>query len=81
MKNEIDILLDVVKKLNSIDVDYMLTGSLAMNYYAQPRMTRDVDLIVELSELKVQEMVDAFKSDYYISKDSILEAIDPSVPR
>jgi hypothetical protein len=27
----------------------MLTGSMAMNYYAQPRMTRDIDIVVELT--------------------------------
>jgi hypothetical protein len=26
----------------------MLTGSMAMNYYAQPRMTRDIDVVVAL---------------------------------
>ena len=26
----------------------MLTGSMAMNYYAEPRMTRDIDLVIAL---------------------------------
>jgi hypothetical protein len=26
----------------------MLTGSMAMNYYAQPRMTRDIDVVLAL---------------------------------
>jgi hypothetical protein len=26
----------------------MLTGSMAMNYYAVPRMTRDIDMVINL---------------------------------
>jgi hypothetical protein len=35
----------------------MLTGSMAMNYYAQPRMTRDIDLVVELGPKDVEKVV------------------------
>ena len=33
----------------------MLTGSMALNFYAVPRMTRDLDIVIEL------EMSDAAK--------------------
>lgn len=49
MKTELDILFDVTKKLKKIGIDYMLTGSLAMNFYAEPRMTRDMDIILLLN--------------------------------
>lgn len=48
MQNEVDIIRDVSKKLETAGIAFMLTGSLAMNYYAQPRMTRDIDLVMEL---------------------------------
>jgi hypothetical protein len=32
MKNEIDILKDVSEKLRSAEIDFMLTGSVAMSY-------------------------------------------------
>lgn len=41
MKNELDIVRDVTTRLEEAGFAYMLTGSMAMNYYAQPRMTRD----------------------------------------
>lgn len=34
MKNEIDVRRDIAGKLAAVGIDYMLTGSLAMNYYA-----------------------------------------------
>ena len=38
MQNELDIVRDVSQRLASAGFDYMLTGSMAMNYYAQPRI-------------------------------------------
>ena len=29
-----------------LGIGYMLTGSMAMNYYSQPRMTYDIDLVI-----------------------------------
>ena len=48
MQNELDILRDVVQRLSQAEIEYMLTGSFALNYYAQPRMTRDIDLVIAL---------------------------------
>ena len=61
MINEIDILKDVSKRLNSANIPYMVTGSMAMNYYAQPRMTRDIDFIIALKKHQVEDLVNLFK--------------------
>jgi hypothetical protein len=53
----------------------MLTGSMAMNYYAQPRMTRDIDLVVALGAGDVDRVVRLFSPDYYVSR----EAVDSSI--
>lgn len=47
MITELDVLKDVCERLDRAGIAYMLTGSMAMNYYAQPRMTRDIDLVIE----------------------------------
>jgi hypothetical protein len=36
MQNELDILREVSDRLESAGIAFMLTGSVAMNYYAQP---------------------------------------------
>lgn len=56
MKNEIDVLRDLASKFTQGGIDYMLTGSLAMNYYAQPRMTRDIDVVVALEASDVERL-------------------------
>lgn len=45
---EIEVLKLVCNRLYETKVPYMLTGSLAANFYATPRMTRDIDIVVEL---------------------------------
>ena len=36
--NEIDIVRDISRRFEKAGISYMLTGSMAMNYYAQPRI-------------------------------------------
>ena len=74
--NELDVLIDVANKLESVNVQYMLTGSFAMNYYAEPRMTRDIDIVVELNSNDVNKIVLVFSKHYYISEMAVKEAID-----
>lgn len=53
----------------------MLTGSLAMNYYATPRMTRDIDLVAELEPADVARILAIFEPGYYVSEIAVAEAI------
>lgn len=53
----------------------MLTGSMAMNYYAQPRMTRDIDLVVALTPRDADKVVRLFTPDYYVSSDAVTSSI------
>jgi hypothetical protein len=73
---EIDIVRDVSNKFEQNGIAYMLTGSMAMNYYAQPRMTRDIDVVVAIKLNDVNRVVALFESEYYLSKESIRESIE-----
>jgi hypothetical protein len=53
--SELEVLQDVCARLERSRIAYMLTGSMAMNYYAQPRMTRDIDIVVELERMSAKE--------------------------
>jgi hypothetical protein len=48
MTDQLDVLALVAARLDAAGIAYMVTGSIAAGYYGQPRMTRDVDLVVEL---------------------------------
>jgi hypothetical protein len=75
MQNELDIVRDVSQRLDAAGISYMLTGSMAMNYYAQPRMTRDIDVVVALRPDDAGRVVELFSPDYYVSR----EAVDSSI--
>lgn len=76
MQTEIDILRDVTSKFDAAGIQYMLTGSLALSYYTKPRMTRDIDLVVNISLAMVGKIVEIFKDEYYISSDSVIDAVE-----
>ena len=44
MVGELDVLGIVSRRLTDLRIDFMLTGSFAMAFYATPRMTRDIDV-------------------------------------
>jgi len=75
MQNELDIVRDVSERLEGAGIAFMLTGSMAMNYYAQPRMTRDIDIVVALEKRSKDTIVAAFHPDYYVSSEAIEAAI------
>jgi hypothetical protein len=75
MQNEIEIVRDVSTRLDRGGLLYMLTGSMAMNYYAQPRMTRDIDVVVTLHLKDTETVVRLFTPDYYVSRDAVAQSI------
>ena len=75
MSQELDLLKIVCERLSVAGIDYMITGSTAGNFYAVPRMTRDIDLVVEVRKEDTDKLVKLFKNDFYIERESILEAI------
>jgi hypothetical protein len=72
---ELDVLQDAVMRLERASIPYMLTGSIALSYYAQPRMTRDIDLVVELSGRDAKSVAALFLPDYYVAEADIERAI------
>jgi hypothetical protein len=73
--SEQDVLRDVTQRLGSAGIAYMLTGSWAMNYYAEPRMTRDIDLVVLLETADAERVIALFEPDYYVPQQTLKQAI------
>ena len=65
IKMILDLLQRVCKLLDENNIPYMITGSIAMNIYTIPRMTRDIDIVVELSLDRVDEFTDMFPDSYF----------------
>jgi hypothetical protein len=75
VQNELEIVRDVSERLEKGGIYYMLTGSMAMNYYAQPRMTRDIDVVVALTPKDADAVVKLFAPDYYVSAEAVSGSI------
>lgn len=75
MSEELEVLQIVTHRLTLAQIPYMVTGSMAMNFYAMPRMTRDIDFVVELSEPDIDRMIEQFHQDFYIERDMIQQAL------
>lgn len=66
MNDELEVLKIVTQRLNKADIAYMISGSIAANYYTVPRMTRDIDIVIELKSADIDKFVSLFQNDFYI---------------
>lgn len=76
VSEELEVLKTVGRRLDDLGIPYMITGSMAVNYYAVPRMTRDIDLVVELSAGDAERLWEAFQADFYVDRDAVQRAIE-----
>jgi hypothetical protein len=72
---ELEVLETVARRLDAAGIPYMLTGSMALNFYAVPRMTRDIDLVVEVGPVDAGRLCDLFADDFYVDGDAVREAV------
>jgi hypothetical protein len=75
MQNELDVVRDLAEKFSRAGIQYMLTGSVAMNYYASPRMTRDIDVVIAIEQKDADTIVSVFENHYYVDRNAVLRAI------
>ena len=75
MSVELDIVRDVSARLNRAGIPFMLTGSMAMTAYSEPRMTRDVDVVIAAQPEDAARLIAAFEPDYYIDAESVARAL------
>lgn len=71
MSEELEVLKIVTQRLNRANIPYMISGSIAANYYTVPRMTRDIDVVAELKQTDIDKFVCLFQSDFYVDKKMI----------
>lgn len=75
MPDELEVLVTVIQRLKASGFACMITGSIAANYYAQPRMTRDIDLVIEITNEDIPKLIKVFSDDFYIDPEMIQRAI------
>ena len=73
---QIEFFTSVIKTLNEIGVQYMLTGSVASNFYGQPRLTHDVDLAVAITPGQIKILSSKYSGPrFYFSEEAAADAV------
>ncbi len=71
---ERDLFKIFIARLNHLNVPYMITGSVAAIMYGEPRLTHDIDLVVELQSGDVEKFCDAFPlEEFYCPPAEIIQ--------
>ena len=75
MDEQLEFLKQIALRLESAKIPYMMTGSMAMAIYSVPRMTRDIDIVIECRLEEVDRIAKLFESDCYVDRESIRNAV------
>ena len=57
------------------NIAYMLSGSVALSLYTQPRFTRDYDFIVHLAGEHIPLLLECFDKGYYLNDEAVKDTI------
>ena len=74
---ERELLVDCLRRLNGAGLSYLLTGSMASNYWGIPRTTHDLDFVIQLPPSAVSKMVSAFSGDFFLDEMAVRAAYKP----
>jgi hypothetical protein len=70
-----EVLVRIVSALQTCNIPYMLTGSLASSIYGSPRATMDIDIVIAPSRSQLKSLKAALpEKDYYFDLDDALQA-------
>ena len=71
----------VVEVLEQLGIPYMVVGGFAAIFYGEPRLTLDVDIVVDMKEEHMEPFVATFPvPDYYVSEEGIRDSLRRRYP-
>jgi hypothetical protein len=71
----------VINVLERLGIPYMVVGDFAAILYGEPRLTIDVDIVVDMRSEHVGPFVAAFPiSEYYVSEEGIRDSLQRRYP-
>jgi len=71
---ERELLLDCLRRLNRLGIPYMLTGSMAANFWGVPRTTHDLDFVVDFPPGSAGAVARAFEDGFFIDERAVENA-------
>jgi hypothetical protein len=74
-------LTSVIEVLERLEIPYMVVGGFAAIFYGEPRLTLDVDIVVDMKPEHIGPLVAAFPfPDYYVSEEGIRDSLQRRYP-
>lgn len=74
---EQELTIDAVRRLSRARIAYLLTGSMASNYWGIPRTTHDLDFVVQLPVQSIPSLLHEFRDDFYLDEPAVRAALAP----
>ena len=74
---ERELLVDCLRRLNGADLAYLLTGSMASNFWGIPRTTHDLDFVIQLPPAAVPRLLQAFRGGFFLDEQAVRAAFKP----
>lgn len=67
-----ELLEHLSRTLDSLGLQYFVTGSMATIFYGDPRFTNDIDVVVDLTAQKISDFCRCFpEHDFYVSEQAV----------
>jgi len=73
-----ELLLQIVKILNKLEIPYIITGGFAVAVLAKPRFTADIDIIVKIESKNISQLAKELlgvDKDVYVSQEAMEDAV------
>ncbi len=74
---EQELTIDAVRRLSRARIAYLLTGSMASNYWGIPRTTHDLNFVVQLPVQSIPSLLHEFRDDFYLDEPAVRAALAP----
>ena len=70
----IELIDSFIRPLVENGIPYIITGSVASMAYGEPRLTNDIDVVIDLAPSSIPSFRDAFpESDFYLPPTAVME--------
>ncbi len=73
-----ELVIAVFDALGDLDIPFMVSGSLAANFYGVPRATQDADLVLELNRLPIDAFAQRLAAHFDVDSQIAFETVTGS---
>ena len=71
------LLARIARQLDDAAIPYMVVGSLASSFHGEPRMTRDIDIVIDPTVASLQRLVEGLlAAGLYLDRDAAAAALE-----